>query len=250
MQIKQLETVPFHTLAFRTSGSGGLVREAELPFLRAVARGPAQTGPLIFCSDLQGRIDGVLLGVALAEEIQLLVELEEMKPPSGIVLVGDLYDHPELQKLGASGDVREVLVALAKLAPVIAVLGNHDRLNEIPDGCEILDGTTGHLNGITFGGVSGIIGRPSRPMRKTASEFQVAMKRVMTKRTDLLLLHQGPPGTNAHQRGSTEVLEALATHRELLLVCGHCHWKDPICTLDSVQVLNVDCRVIVMELEQ
>ncbi|MEZ0230001.1 MAG: hypothetical protein ACAI25_15360 [Planctomycetota bacterium] len=34
---------------------------------------------------------------------------------------------------------------------------------------------------------------------------------------------------------------------ELLVVCGHCHWEDPLGRLnDHVQVLNVDARAVLL----
>ena len=246
MRIVGLETTPFHVMSYETSGPGGKIRRAELPFLRAESPGASATGPLLFSADLQGRVDGDLLGVALAEEIELLVELNEMPRPAGIVLVGDLYDHPELRKLGASGDVTEVFSALRTVAPVIGVLGNHDRMEgDVPKGCAVLDGDVQDWRGIAVGGVGGIIGSPKRPMRRSAAEFQGALRQVLSKRPDLLLLHQGPPGRQ-DQIGSDEIKDVLRSSRELLLACGHCHWQDPLGELGNVQILNVDARVVLV----
>lgn len=246
MRTLLLDKAPFHSIAYQTSASGGRVRDAELPFFRASAQSLSGTGSIIVCSDLQGRIDGQLLGVALADELRLLVEVGEIEPPNTIILVGDLYDHPELAKLGASGDVAEVFEALREIAPVVGVLGNHDRLDQCPSDCTVLDGDVCELDGLTIGGVSGIIGQSKRPMRRSADEFQKLVKRVLAKRPDVLLLHQGPPGSNPTQRGSEEVLVCLNTKRAMTLFCGHCHWDDPSCVVGDLQIVNVDARVFVI----
>ncbi len=208
MRITQLDAVPFHTLDYETSGPGGRVRAAELPFFHAVAEGLSES-PLVFTADLQGRIHGELLGVALAAELEFLIELAEIARPAGIALAGDLYDHPELLKLGASGDVDEVYQAMQGVAPVIGVMGNHDQLDCSDGGVPVLDGDICQWAGLRVAGVGGIIGNPRRPMRRSAAKFQAALTGILAKRPELLLLHQGPPGSSEDQRGATEILEAF-----------------------------------------
>ncbi|WP_197441471.1 metallophosphoesterase family protein [Thalassoglobus neptunius] len=221
------------------------MRKAELPFLRAHAV-DCEIGPLVITADLQGRIRGQLLGVALAEELEVLVELGEIDPPAGIALAGDLYDHPELQKLGASGDVAEVYEAMKRIAPVVGVLGNHDQLDQVLNDVSILDGDVTGWADLKVAGVGGIIGNPSRLNRRREEEFQVMVRRALTQRPDLLLLHQGPPGNDCDQRGSLEILEAISSSRDLLIVCGHCHWNDPLSENGRTQILNVDARVVII----
>lgn len=245
MRISDFDSAPMHWMPYQTSGPGGKIRDTELPFHHATLDAGSADQTLLFTSDLQGRVQGDLLGVALAEELEMLIELGEIPSLDGIVLVGDLYDHPDLAKLGASGDVKEVYEALGAIAPVISVLGNHDRLEEVPEGSIVLDGDVCDWQGLRVGGVGGIVGQPSRPMRRTIEDFQKLLKRVLAKRPDLLLLHQGPTGVESGQRGLDEIAEVLPRGRKGLAVFGHCHWATPMCMLGELQCLNVDARVVI-----
>ena len=64
---------------------------------------------------------------------------------------------------------------------------------------------------------------------------------------DILILHEGPNGPDAKLIGNQSIRAELATANELLVICGHSHWKVPMTTLfPGVQVLNVDSRVVVL----
>lgn len=245
VRIIQIDEKPFHAVSYQTSGRKGVIRDAELPFYHATATGIPGDQPLLFTADLQGRVDGCLLGVHLADEIRMLVEFEMMKPPTGIALAGDLYDHPDLAKLGASGEVDEVFDALAPIAPLVGVLGNHDRLANSSERPEVIDGSILEWNGLNVGGVGGIIGDSKRDMRRGAEGFEKILKPVLAKRPDILLLHQGPSGDES-QRGSPGIDAMLPTGRSMLVVCGHCHWPTPLAQRGQLQVMNVDARVIVV----
>ena len=62
--------------------------------------------PIAVTADLQGRVDGRLLGVALADELYLLTELGELEPLAGIALAGALYIRRNAAPVRSAGDYR------------------------------------------------------------------------------------------------------------------------------------------------
>ena len=85
------------------------MRKVVLPFYKAIVDElPKGISSFVLTSDLQGREQNKktnrLVGEAVAEELSLLFELGEVPQINFIALAGDLYDHPELHKLGGTGD--------------------------------------------------------------------------------------------------------------------------------------------------
>jgi hypothetical protein len=71
---------------------------------------------------------------------------------------------------------------------------------------------------------------------------------VLAARADLLVLHHGPDARRGELRGHPEVRRALDGSGELLVVCGHVFWPEPLTDLrGGAQVLNVDGRVVLLE---
>jgi len=63
----------------------------------------------------------------------------------------------------------------------------------------------------------------------------------------LVVLHGGPDVPELGRLGHPAIREALLEHPPTLVVCGHCHWKEPLATLaNGTQVVNVDSRLIVL----
>jgi hypothetical protein len=43
------------------------------------------------------------------------------------------------------------------------------------------------------------------------------------------------------------IREVLLRHPPTVVVCGHCHWPEPLATLaNGTQIVNVDSRMIVL----
>jgi hypothetical protein len=89
---------------------------------------------------------------------------------------------------------------------VAGVAGNHDII-AVPEvaamapSLVLLDGDRVEYSGLTVGGVSGVIGDPARPLRRTQKEFLGLIKGVTTVPTSVLLMHEGPVGERSDQYG-------------------------------------------------
>ncbi|WP_162933122.1 metallophosphoesterase [Roseovarius sp. EL26] len=228
-----------------------------LPFYRAtVDILPEGVSSFILTSDLQGREQDQeanrLVGEAVAEELSLLYELGDIPFSNFVALAGDLYDHPELHKLGGTGDVTAVWNAFAKhFKFVVGVHGNHDIVDPqlMAKNTLVLDGTTCEIAGVSIGGVSGIIGRTDRNQRKSEKDFIKALQKVVREKNDLILLHQGPADLENAQLGEPEITSHLKSYGSGVVAFGHCHWEIPMIEIGKNQALNIDNRLYVVTAE-
>lgn len=251
--ITSLTPQPFRFTPFLNAGrNGGTVRE-RLPWLRGTVTGlPAELDALLVTSDLQGRgLTGLprpLLGEAVATEYQRNHAAWKLPPPQqvGVLLAGDYYAAPQADKRGATGDVFPVWQAFAEaFAWVVGVLGNHDHLDAVPDNTALMEAEAVTRSGLSVGGVSGIVGNPRRYARFEWPDYAERVRLALAYQPDILLLHT-PPHVSDLQRGEGE-LGPLLDQPNLLTICGHVHWDDPLATLPAGgQVLNVDSRVVVL----
>jgi len=246
---------PFHKLRYRSSGRGGEIRNVILPFYRATVDSlPEGISSFVLTSDIQGREENIntnrLVGEAVAEELSLLHKLGEIPYINFAALAGDLYDYPELHKLGGTGSVTSVWNSFAEHFDfVIGVHGNHDKIEvtEMASNTLILDGTSSSICGMRIGGVSGIIGRSDRNQRKPKEEFIKKLLKVVTgRKNDLVLLHQGPEDSVNKQLGEPEITKHLRSNGSGIVVFGHHHWSNPFTEIGKNQLLNVDNRLYVV----
>lgn len=263
MKILSIEE-PFMQIPFLNAGRGpGQFYVDSLPVHRGkVDELPEGVSALVVTADLQGRqlfqeangpikLLGEVLPDRLAGEI-----LPDMNLPTGricVILAGDFYTVPALDKRGGTGDVTKVWEAFAyRFDWVVGVAGNHDQFGELekpdrlPDNAHFLDQDHQELDSLILSGVSGIIGNPKRHWRRTADQYGEAILQAVTPSTDVLVLHDGPdaPGVG---KGSPVVREMLNQLPPMLIVRGHAHWKKPLSELENgAQVLNVDARVVVL----
>jgi 3',5'-cyclic-AMP phosphodiesterase len=262
MKILKLDEKPFHRLRFLNAAKGGGTESQTLPFLRGVVdRLPDDIDALILTSDLQGVVPfgntTRLLGEEVASLYPDLAKQNGFPSPdrTGVLLAGDLYAAPQGDKRGASGDVRSVWLAFADLFQwVVGVEGNHDRFGTAMErsalmkhpNIHLLDYGTVQFDTLRIGGVSGIMGDPQKPGRRDESTFLSALQLVQARHPEILILHQGPRG-RVDQRGDEQVTQHLTPASDLLTVCGHVHWTDPLAELNPTnQVINVDSRVVVL----
>jgi len=213
---------------------------------------PDGVSAIAVTSDLQGREDGKqnrLLGEVVSEELRLLADVGDIPRVNGVLLAGDLYDYPDCHKLGGSGDVTAVWNTFADdFEHVIGVHGNHDMVDDalLSDSVTVLDGNAVDAIGLRIGGVSGIIGGVNRNQRKTEQDFTKMLHSVLAKKTDMILLHQGPDDPETGRIGEPLVREALAGKGSGIVIFGHCQWEDPYVEVGEHQVLNVDGRVMLI----
>lgn len=255
IRITEFEETPFHSLRYRTSGRKGRVLDRTLPFHRAKATGLGlEERCLVLTADLQGREASPknrLLGEAVAEELQLLVELSEIPAVDTAILAGDLFEYDDCRKRGGTGDVSAVWQAFAQVAnAVVGVNGNHDVFSGVPgstDGITLLDGNTTSKGSIRIAGVSGIIGDPKRHQRRWESEYLSVLESTLQRHPELLILHQGPDDPVNQRLGSSGVRSLLVSGYPALTVFGHTHWDAPIIVnVGAGQAVNVDGRVLVV----
>lgn len=173
-----------------------------------------------------------------------------------MLLAGDFYTVPALDRRGGTGDVKDVWWAFADAFDwVVGVAGNHDTFGEDPNDApqfyskklNYLDESRVVMGDLRIAGLGGIIGNPRKPRRRTDEAYVRALEALLQQPTDVLLTHDGP---NAHvdgYRGSSIVRETVERLRPTLVVRGHAHWREPLVELESgVQVLNVDARVVIL----
>ncbi len=258
---------PQWSLSYLNAAPRGGSMPAELPILRGTVDSlPGELMGLLVTSDLQGVAplpsDGgalALLGQVLAEHLQTLAEAGDIPPLRhiGVLLAGDLYSAPAGDQRGATGDVRRVWQAFTeRFRWVAGVGGNHDlfgtprereRFTTQP-GVHFLDGTAAELDSLRIGGVSGIIGNPKKPCRRDEETFFEMLERALFSHPELLVLHEGPDVPRTRRPGTPSIREQIeVARRDLLVICGHSHWHEPLAHLDSgCQVLNVDARAVLL----
>lgn len=252
-------------------GLSGLLVASDLQGVADVVAGPR-------------RGERVLLGEALAEwlddadEVAMLPARGEL----GVLLAGDLYSAPGGNVRGATGDVRAVWQAFAARARFVAgVAGNHDLFGDgvaaerplprwqrsgvrgVRDadglhaaqrfaeraGVSVLDAAVQDCAGLRVGGVSGIVGDPQKPNRRRSDDFLQTLSRVLEAEPEVVVLHEGPDDPDTRRRGNPDIRALLEVAAPgTLVLCGHCHWHEPLATLgQGCQVLNSDGRAVLLQ---
>ena len=219
---------------------------------------------IIATADLQGRerfqeANGHpirLLGEVLPQKLidEVIPKLQMPTGRIGVVLAGDFYTVPALNKRGGTGDVSEVWQSFARQYDwIVGVAGNHDTFGDQPSptysptNASFLDTQTAVHDTIRFGGVSGIIGNPNRHWRSTVEQYCEKIEQVVSEKTDVLVLHDGPDAPDSGGKGNVMVRELLELLPPTLVIRGHAHWKSPLAELDNgTQVLNVDARCVLL----
>ncbi|MFJ6196911.1 metallophosphoesterase [Micromonospora sp. NPDC092111] len=249
-------------VAYQQARSGGGTETVRLPVGRlGVAAVPDGCDAVVVTGDLQGVAPSpwggapVLLGVALADYLHVWADQGLLPPPQRVVVVlaGDLYSSPRADRRGASGEVDDVWLAFAAAGcpSVLGVAGNHDvvsadDLRDLGPAATLLDGTWVDHGGVRFAGVSGIVGDPHRPGRRSEGRQLASIDAVLADRPDVLVLHEGPAGDGIGQAGNRAVGARLRAHAPALTVCGHVHWDEPLARLGDGHILNVDGRVVLL----
>lgn len=272
MKIQSIDPNPIYTFDALIADPGNPPKHVVLPVLSGkVDRLPGRLKALLITGDLQAYTSTsldvpaqhrTLLGEAIASEMAQLGELTDILPNplyTGVCIAGDMYAIETLDQMGGLGDVDGVWRRfLDHYRWVVGVGGNHDHFGGKPStknafkrlgNIDALDGEHVVYDDLCLAGVSGIIGQKKKVWRREEKSQIAMITRQLEHNPNILILHQGPNQPQAHLRGSTAIRLALEAHQgePPLVVCGHCHWKTPLATLDNgTQVLNVDFRVVVL----
>jgi Icc-related predicted phosphoesterase len=271
MRITDWQAKPIHEVPFlHARRGGGVSEESVLAITTAKISGlPASLDGLILTADLQGREllpptnrqrragthrprEGRrLLGEVAAECLRRLCGRGELPRADklGVVLAGDFWAEPGCVRRGGLGKVGPVWAAFGGTSRWVAgVLGNHDQYEHTGPSQKValVDGDTVELDGCRLGGVSGIIGDPHKPRRKSERRYIELLEGVLRGQPDLVVLHEPPEVREGGCLGKAVVHDCLVRQPPTLVVCGHCHWPTPLQTLaNGTQVCNVDSRLIV-----
>jgi Icc-related predicted phosphoesterase len=228
---------------------------------------PSGLAAVIATGDLQGRetfqssagnsprLLGEVLPLHLVSEI--LPELDLPQGNTGVLLAGDFYTVPNLDKRGGSGDVTLVWEAFAReFRWVVGVAGNHDMFGndegstknpQFRSPMHFLDNEMRRIDRLQIAGLSGIVGNPRRPWRRTEDDFADTLSLLLCDRPGIMLMHDGPDIPESGFRGSQRIREVLQQSDPTLVVRGHAHWDQPLAELScGTQVLNVDARVVIL----
>ena len=217
---------------------------------------------LILASDLQGTIeqDGetLLLGEVLPEFLQTVFEVElEYTDLNrvGVLLCGDLYARTD--RRGGLGDVRHVWREFNQYFRfVVGVAGNHDDFGTPEeraaftkeDGIHLLHYNALEIDGLRIGGISGIIGRPTKPNRNLAADHLKELVYLLQQRPDLVLLHEGPNNIEPRLRGNDSIRQVIEQYSKSMVCCGHRHWATTVVQQgNGSQVINVDSKCVILK---
>ena len=248
-------------------GPGGFYRDS-LPVHHGFVNGlPEGMSAIIATADLQGRetfessggqpirLLGEVVPSILADDI--LPKLDVGDGRIGVLLAGDFYTVPALDKRGGSGDVTPVWQAFAdEFDWVVGVAGNHDLFGDnanrprFPKPIHFLDNDMVIVEQLSIAGLSGIPGNPRRPWRRTEDDFVEALELLLCDSPSLVVMHDGPDVPLARHRGSPRIREALEQSKPTFVIRGHAHWNEPFAEISNgTQVLNVDARVVILTQE-
>ncbi|TWU40006.1 hypothetical protein Q31b_33220 [Novipirellula aureliae] len=266
MRITSIESKLLTEIRFLNSGHGpGDFYNDVVPvhhgYVDALPRG---TSAIVVTADLQGR---ETFESANGHPLRLLGEVipgilrADVRPdlslPSGdigVLLAGDFYTVPALDKRGGSGDVRPVWDAFAaEFDWVVGVAGNHDTFADgsnrpsFTGPVHFLDNDHATIGGVSIAGLSGIQGNPRRPWRRTEDDYVETLGMLLCEEPAITLLHDGPDVPGKGFRGSPRIREVFEQFENTLVVRGHSHWQEPLAELScGTQVLNVDARVVIL----
>ncbi|MBC8352675.1 MAG: metallophosphoesterase [Planctomycetes bacterium] len=267
MRVVSIDYKPIAEVCFLNAGRGaGGYYEDRLPILSAELQElPSGLDAVIATADLQGRArfqksqsgPPRLLGEVLPKILTEVVATIGLSNPDriAVLLAGDFYTVPALDKRGGSGDVSSVWQSFGRsFGAVAGVAGNHDTFGpnqetrpRFPKQLRFLDGDRTSIEGIRVAGIGGIIGNPTRLQRRTEQEYLEVLESLLLEPLDVLVMHDGPDAPSCGFKGSSAVREVIERYQPPLVVRGHSHWPDPLVELASgVQVLNVDARAVVL----
>ena len=273
MIIQINDTDPIETFQYQMVAQGGrneqssrTLEPVDLPIYLGTIEDLTTTelDYLIIASDLQGNVIKkevpILLGEVLPDFLKLLFEIHFPTIDHqrvGVLLCGDLY--ARLDKRGGLGDVKNVWQAFNQHFGFVAgVAGNHDDFGDnnafeqfkSTEDIYYLDGQIKKIAGLNIGGISGIIGRPTKPFRKEESSHLKMLGKLLRKQPDILLLHEGPNHLDPRMKGNEDIRKVIERSQKTVICCGHNHWKQTLVEKENgTQIINADAKCIILEIK-
>ncbi len=266
MRITSIEPKLLAEIQYLNAGRGpGDFSSDVVPVHRGYASGlPEGTSAIVVTADLQGRetfesaggqplrLLGEVVPAMLRADV--LPHLDLPKGDIGVLLAGDFYTVPALDKRGGSGDVRPVWDAFAaEFDWVAGVAGNHDTFADganrprFTGTIHFLDNDHVTIGGVAIAGLSGIPGNPRRPWRRTEDDYVETLGTLLSEKPAITIMHDGPDAPVSGFRGSPRIREVFEQSANTLVVRGHSHWPAPLAELEcGTQILNVDARVVIL----
>ena len=261
---------PAFVVPFRSAGHVHGRADVPLWVQRAFVAGlPEQLDALFVASDLQGFAtdaggESRLLGYGVAEQLLEHAVANQIEPSRiGVLLAGDLFARADLTRRGGIGDVRGVWRAFAeRFAFVAGVAGNHDAFGDAPGdlvafaqepGTYLLDAGTPGLavaadcHGLRIAGVSGIVGNPEKPWRKTQEQLCAAVRQALALGPDVLLLHQNPALPDVRRADHGWLTDELIAGARGLVVFGHSFCHRALVEIGDCQLLATEGRAFWLE---
>ena len=114
----------------------------------------------------------------------------------------------------------------------------------------LLHKETIELDGLKFGGISGIIGREDKTNRVNESDFLNGLTKLSKQDLDFILIHETPDFPKNNELGNSKIREHIEKLNTIRVCCGHCYWNNSLANFENqTQILNVDSKVILMKIK-
>lgn len=256
MKIININLEPVHSVRYEYLANSGKIESKDLNFyLAEVDKLPDNIDAIVCTSDLQGVVrpnksgQKVLLCEYLVGELSLYLEIYNYSRilNTAIILAGDLFVQKDLSGRGGIGFVDDMWYSFSdKFKWVAGVAGNHDDFKySFPNNKKNLfffDDSMISIDGISFGGISGIIGDSNkRKFRYSEDIFISKLDKMLSLPLDVLLLHQ-----NVDYHNLIDLCK-IKSKVDKLVIFGH-KPREPFFKINDygIQMLNVHEKVVII----
>ncbi len=270
IRIRDIDCDPLISIDVESVLPAGLGSEIKsYPVLAGRCMGlPSQLDALIVTGDLQGinpddtqEDERELAGCLVARELARLGKLGNLPRPSrtGVLLTGDFFMDRTLMRRGVTGDIQTVWRAFAdRFRWVVGVSRNHDLLQGRGDcalpaaagEAQLLRRSATTVDDMTIAGLSGIVGKPSKPWCLPELEYLTTLDVLLDGWPDILLLHEAPASPSGSGKGRLTITDRiLSAGKPLPFFFDHAYWHQLLVESEGWQFVNVDSRVLILERE-
>jgi 3',5'-cyclic-AMP phosphodiesterase len=254
------------TLQMLRVDSDGSAGSVPLPVLHGRCSGlPPELDAIVVTGDLQGLSPiprngsgPELAGAWVARELTHFSSGGCKIDPTrtGVLLTGGFHADPILKQRGSCGNVDSVWRAFAEnYRWVLGVPGARDRFmgrSTVPEpallgGGNLLAYGVQEVDGLRVAGLGGIVAEAGGPWRLGISDYLARLESLIDEEPDLILLHEAPAGLGGSYTGRAEIRDLLIGRDvQVPVFFGHAFWLRPFLNLDTLQLVNVDSRVLLL----